>query len=85
MQGLDKQLKQNTQQSAEGKDLEDLEALRGKLEGIYKTEAFQEMLLKRNDLAGAFQRRDVLTDEKIKEAGKDKLNLESLVIQLKKD
>jgi len=65
--------------------LEDLEALRGKLEGIYKTEAFQEMLLKRNDLAGAFQRRDVLTDDKIKEAGKDKLNLESLVIQLKKD
>lgn len=40
MQQLDKQLKQNTQQSAEGKDLEDLEALRGQLDGIYKTEAF---------------------------------------------
>lgn len=82
MQTLDKQLKQNSQQSAEGKDLEDLEALRGQLDGIYKTEAFQEMLLKRKDLAGAFQRRDGLTNEKIKEAGKDKLNLESLVIQL---
>ena len=43
------------------------------------------MLLKRKDLAGAFQRRDGLTTEKIKEAGKDKLNLESLVIQLNRN
>ena len=43
------------------------------------------MLLKRKDLASAFQRRDGLTTEKIKEAGKDKLNLESLVIQLNRN
>ena len=37
MQALDSQLKQNTQQSADGNDLESLEALKGQLDGIYKT------------------------------------------------
>ena len=42
------------------------------------------MLLKRKDIAGAFQRKDVLGDEQIKASNKDKLNLDSLVRSLKK-
>jgi len=84
MQALDSQLKQNTQQSADGNDLESLEALKGQLDGIYQTQAFQNLLLKRRDIAGAFQRRDGLADEQIKASGKDRLNLDALVSSLKK-
>merc|ERR1712048_497890 len=59
-------------------------ALKGQLDGIYKTQAFQNLLLKRKDIAGAFQRKDVLGDEQIKASNKDKLNLDSLVRSLKK-
>ena len=85
MQTLDAQLKQNTQQSVDGNDLESLEALKGQLDGIYQTQAFQNLLLNRKDVAGAFQRKDVLGDEQIKASGKDKLNLDSLVSTLKKE
>lgn len=84
MQALDSQLKQNTQQSADGNDLESLEALKGQLDGIYQTQAFQNLLLKRKDIAGAFQRKDVLADEQIKASSKDRLNLDALVSSLKK-
>ena len=47
MQALDSQLKQNTQQSADGNDLEGLDALKGQLDSVYQTQAFQNLLLNR--------------------------------------
>ena len=73
---LESQLKSNSvQQAHSSSDIKSLEALKGKLEGVCRMQGFQEILLKRQDLANAFNRKTAVSEEEIKQSTK-KLNLD---------
>ena len=79
---LEGQLKANEQQQSQSNnDITDLESLKGQLENVCRMQGFQDILLKRQDLAKAFNRTKPVTEEELK-LTTSKLNLNSIVTQL---
>ena len=79
---LENQLKTNEQQQSQSSnDIAGLEELKSQLENVCRMQGFQDILLKRRDLAQAFNRQNPLNAEEIK-AASEKLDLNSIVTQL---
>lgn len=69
MKMLETQLKSNqNQQAYSSSDIKSLEGLKGKLEDVCRMQGFQDILLKRQDLANAFNRTTAISEEELKQS-----------------
>lgn len=82
MKMLETQLKSNqNQQAYSSSDIKSLEGLKGKLEDVCRMQGFQDILLKRQDLANAFNRTTAISEEELKQSSQ-KLNLDQIITKL---
>ena len=82
MRMLEGQLKANEQQQSQSSsDLQNLEQLKTHLEDVCRMQGFKDILLRRQDLARAFERQAPISEEELKQTG-HKLDVQSLVTQL---